>query len=89
MAWSRPETERHRRRLGGISKRGDGYLRRLLVCGAQAVLLRSRAPKADPWLISLLGRRPRLVVAVAVANKMARVAWAIMKKEETYRRAAA
>jgi len=76
-------------RLGGISKRGDGYLRRLLVCGAQAVLLRSRAPKADPWLISLLGRRPRLVVAVAVANKMARVAWAIMKKEETYRRAAA
>jgi len=77
-------------RLGGISKRGDGYLRRLLVSGAHAVLLRrSITAQADPWLISLLCRKPRLVAAVAVANKTARVAWAIMNRGDTYRRAAA
>jgi transposase len=76
-------------RLGGISKRGDSYLRRLLVNGAHAVLLRSKAGKADPWLIALRDRRPRLVVAVAMANKTARVAWSIMNKQDTYRRAAA
>jgi len=76
-------------RLGGISKRGDSYLRRLLVNGAHAVLLRSKAGKADPWLIALRGRKPRLVVAVALANKTTRVAWAIMSKQNTYRRAAA
>jgi transposase len=76
-------------RLGGISKRGDSYLRRLLVNGAHAVLLRSKAGKADPWLIALRGRKPRLVVAVALANKTARIAWAIMSKQDIYRRAAA
>jgi transposase len=76
-------------RLGGISKRGDTYLRRLLVNGAHAVLLRSKTGKTDPWLIALRARRPRLVVAVALANKMARIAWAIMSKQDTYRRAAA
>jgi transposase len=76
-------------RLGGISKRGDSYLRRLLVNGAHAVLLRSKAGKADPWLTALRGRRPRLVVAVALANKTARIAWAVMSRGDTYRRAAA
>lgn len=76
-------------RLGGISKRGDSYLRRLLVNGAQAVLLRSKAARADPWLLALRGRRPRLVVAVALANKTARIAWAIMSKQDIYRRATA
>jgi hypothetical protein len=76
-------------RLGRISKRGDGYLRRLLVNGAHAVLLRSKAARTDPWLQGLRGRRPRLVVAVAIANKTARVAWALMTKQENYRRAAA
>ena len=76
-------------RLAGISKRGDSYIRRLLVNGAHAVMLRSKAAKVDPWLIALRGRRPRLVVAVAFANKTARIAWAIMRKEETYRHAAA
>jgi len=71
-------------RLGGISKRGDSNLRRLLVNGANAAMLRSKAAKVDPCLIALRGRRPRLVVAVAVANKMARIAWAIMAKKETY-----
>src|SRR5271168_5375035 len=76
-------------RLGGISKRGDSYLRRLLVNGAHAVMLRSKAGKVDPWLIALRARRPRLVVAVALANKTARIAWAIMSKQDTYRRVAA
>jgi transposase len=76
-------------RLGGISKRGDSYLRRLLVGGAHAVLLRSKIGKTDPWLTALRGRRPRLVVAVALANKTARIAWAVMVKQETYRHAAA
>jgi transposase len=76
-------------RLGGISKRGDGYLRRLLVNSSHTVLLCSKAAKADPWLTSLLDRKPRLVAAVALANKTARVAWAIMTRHDTYRHAAA
>lgn len=75
-------------RLGGISKRGDGYLRRLLVNSAHTVLLCSKQAKTDPWLTSLLSRKPRLVAAVALANKTARVAWAIMSRHDTYRHAA-
>src|SRR5262245_33701928 len=63
-------------RLGGITKRGNRYLRRLLINGASANLLRSKATKADPWVIRLRQRRPPLVVAVALANKTARIAWA-------------
>ena len=72
-------------RLGGISKRGNRYLRRLLINGASANLLRSKATNADPWVIGLHRRRPSLVVAVALANKTARVAWAVMRREESYR----
>src|SRR5260370_2166155 len=75
-------------RLGGITKRGDSYLRRLLVNSAHTVLLCSKAAKADPWLTSLLSRKPRLVVAVALANKTARMAWAIMSRPDLYRHAA-
>src|SRR5689334_4040490 len=71
-------------RLGGISKRGDGYLRRLLVNSAHTVLLCSKQAKTDPWLTSLLSRKPRLVAAVALANKTARVAWAVMNRQDTY-----
>jgi len=78
-----------RARLGGISKRGDSYLRRLLVNGAHAVLFWSKAAKDDPWLNSLRARKHRLVVAVALANKTARIAWAVMSSEEKYRRTAA
>jgi len=74
-------------RLGGISKRGDSYLRRILINGAHAVLLRSKAAKVDPWLTSLRARKHRLVVAVAFANKTARIAWAIMSRQDTYRHA--
>src|ERR1700710_461569 len=76
-------------RLGGISKRGDSYLRRLLVNSAHTVLLCSKQAKTDPWLKSLLGRKPRLVVAVALANKTARVAWAVMSRQGIYRHAPA
>jgi len=76
-------------RLGGISKRGNQYLRRLLINGASANLLRSKATNADPWVIGLRRRRPSLVVAVALANKTARIAWAVMHKKEDYRRVAA
>jgi len=71
-------------RLGGITKRGNRYLRRLLVNGASANLLRSKATKADPWVIGLRRRRPPLVVAVALANKTARIAWAVMLREKEY-----
>ena len=74
-----------RARLGGISKRGDSYLRRLLVNGAHAVLFWSKTAKTDPWLTSLRARKHRLVVAVALANKTARIAWAVMSSEEKYR----
>jgi transposase len=74
-------------RLGGISKRGDSYLRHLLVNSAHTVLLCSKQAKTDPWLESLLGRKQRLVAAVALANKTARVAWAIMSRQDTYRHA--
>jgi transposase len=70
-------------RLGGITKRGNRYLRRLLINGASANLLRSKATKADPWVIGSR-RRPPLVLAVALANKTARIAWAVMLRQKEY-----
>jgi transposase len=72
--------------LGSISKRGNPYLRRLLVTAAQSVLrwkLR-RPEETSVWLRDLLMRRPHNVVAIALANKLARVAWAIMRTEKEY-----
>jgi transposase len=65
--------------LGRISKRGDRYLRRLLILGATAIVryARSKSEKAA-WINSLLVRRPARVVTVAVANKLARIAWAAL-----------
>jgi transposase len=71
-------------KLGRISKRGNGYLRRLLVNGAMAVLS-SRRARQDPWLAKLLASKPRKVVAVALANKMARIGWALMMRQEDFR----
>lgn len=71
-------------RLGPISKRGNGYLRRLLVNGAMAVLSGKRAQE-DPWLARLLATKPRKVAAVALANKMARIGWALMMRQEDFR----
>jgi len=76
-------------RLGGISKRGDSYLRRLLINGANSVLQRSKIAKANTWLAALSERKPRLVVAVALANKTARIAWAVMSGTAPYRSPAA
>lgn len=73
-------------RLGRISKAGDRYLRRLFVLGATS-LLRSLANKTTPlalWVQGLLARRSKRAVTVALANKLARIAWAIMAKGEAY-----
>jgi transposase len=74
-------------RLGRISKRGDGYLRKLLVHGARTVLLWSRRKKErrSPWQEALLARRPTNVVLVAMANKTARVVWVLLSRGETFR----
>jgi len=75
-----------KQKLGPISKQGDRYLRRLLVLGAHAVLRRAKqSPQKYPWLAQLLARRPFKVVAIALANKMARVAWALLAKGGAYR----
>ena len=76
-------------RLGRISKRGDGYLRRLLVHGARADLRWSRRRKHEhsEWQESLLARRPTNVVLVAMANKTARVVWAMLSRGKTFRSA--
>lgn len=66
-------------RLAGISKRGDVYLRTLLMHGARAVVRSSHA-KNWPWLVELLKRRPYSVVVAAVANKMARTIWAVLAR---------
>jgi len=71
-------------RLGPISKRGNGYLRRLLVNGATS-LINSKRAKQDPWLARLLATKPRKVAAVALANKLARIGWALMTRQEDFR----
>lgn len=77
-----------KQRLGGITKRGDGYLRRLLLNGTQAVLRWSKTAKADPWLDALGKRKPPMVVAVALANKTARIIWAVWTRSTEFRRPA-
>ena len=76
-------------RLGAISRRGDTYLRTLLMHGARAVvrIMKTRST-ADDWLGRLLQRRPVNVVVAAQANKTARIAWAVLAKAEDYRRPA-
>jgi transposase len=73
-------------RLGGITKQGDRYLRQLLVVGALAVVrYAERHGTRRPWLVHLLAKRPTKVATVALANKIARIAWAIMTRGESYR----
>ena len=73
-------------RLGGITKQGDRYLRQLLVVGALAVIrYAQRHGTRRPWLVRLLARRTTKIAAVALANKMARIIWAIMTSGERYR----
>jgi transposase len=78
-----------KQKLGPISKQGDRYLRRILVVGAHAVLkLAKQHPEKYPWLTQLLARKPFKVAAVALANKMARTAWALLAHGGKYRRPA-
>jgi len=75
-------------KLGPISKQGDRYLRRILVVGAVSTLRRAKLnPERYPWITRLLARRPFKVVAVALANKMARIAWALLISGKTRRAA--
>lgn len=75
-----------KQRSGGISKQGDRTLRQLLIMGARSRLNRVRASgTSDPWLRDLMARRPIKVVVVALAARMARVIWALLKTGERYR----
>jgi len=74
-------------KLGGISKQGDRYLRRLLVIGATAVMRHTKdrtTPMAN-WIRKLLEKKPFRVVSVALANKLARIAWVVLTRKEAYR----
>ena len=73
-------------RLGGITRAGDEALRSVLVVGATAVIQQAvrHGGRASPWLVELLKRKPPKLAAVALANKMARIAWKLMVTGETY-----
>lgn len=75
-------------RLLGISKRGDPYLRTLLIHGARAVITHGSRPgrTLDPWISELLRRRPKNVAIVALANKMVRIAWALLAHGRSFDR---
>src|SRR5512139_3601614 len=74
-------------RLGSISKQGDRYLRGLFTAGALAVIRYAKihGTKHRPWLTALLARRPTKIAAIALANKIARMAWAMMARSERYK----
>jgi len=76
--------------LGAISKRGDAYLRTLLIHGARSVLryAASKTDRRSRWLQSLMARRNKNIAAVALANKNARIAWALLARGQSYRPAA-
>lgn len=73
-------------RLGAISKRGDGYVRRLLIHGARAVIRwhQRAGTRPQPWLDALVARRPANVAIVALAHKNARIAWALLCRAQAY-----
>ena len=72
-------------RPGRISKEGDETLRRFLVLGAPAVIRRAKQGKGSAWLLGLVARKPPKLAAVALANKTARIAWAMMNSGQAYR----
>jgi transposase len=76
-----------KQRLGGISRAGNERLRQLLVLGATAVIRHAKPgrPGVSAWLLKLLERKPRKLAAVALANKMARIIWAMLTSGEDYR----
>ena len=74
-----------RQRLGRISKQGDGYIRRLLILGGTALVRYARGAGGTVWAKQLLARRPARVVTVALANKAARIIWALLTRGGVYR----
>jgi transposase len=74
-----------RQRLGRISKQGDVYIRRLLILGGTSLVRYARGPGATSWAAGLLQRRPTRVVTVALANKAARIIWALLARGGVYR----
>ncbi len=76
-----------KQKLGRISKMGERTIRRLLIIGGSAVVRQAaiRGAPAGSWLESMLARKPRMLVSVALANKMARIAWALMTRQEDYK----
>ena len=87
LDWLGADSSGGKDRLGSISKQGDRYLRSLFVAGALSVIRYAKihGSKHRPWLTALLARRPAKVAAIALANKLARMAWAMMAKGERYR----
>jgi transposase len=80
-----PRSSGGKERLGRISRQGNAYIRRLLVTGMTAVLRYTRANSSrNPWVAGLLERKPARLVTVALANKTARVAWAMLTRNEGY-----
>ncbi|EIM24407.1 IS110 family RNA-guided transposase [Microvirga lotononidis] len=82
----RPNSSGGKERLGRISKMGDGYLRTLLVVGATAVIryAHKKTAAGSAWIAELLARKPARLVSVALANKTARIAWALLARGEVY-----
>ncbi len=81
----KPRSSGGKERLGRISREGNGYIRRLLVTGMTAVLRHTRKDRErNPWVAGLLARKPARLVSVALANKTARVAWAVLARGQTY-----
>lgn len=81
-----------KQRLGATTKMGERSLRRLLIIGANSVIIKRRVhqvARPGTWLAGMLSRKPPMLVRVALANKMARVVWALMIKGESYRAPAA
>ena len=74
-----------RQRLGRISKQGDVYIRRLLVLGGTCLVRYARGSGGSAWAKQLLARRPTRIVTVALANKAARVIWALLTRGDVYR----
>lgn len=74
-------------KLGSISKMGERTLRRLLIIGSSAVVLQAskRGAAVGSWLEQMLARKPRMLVTVALANKTARIVWAVLTKNEDYK----